>query len=105
MDALKIFVFMALYQYVRYLVVAGGAYLYFWKLKKEWSLDRKLQTSEWTRSQIRREMKNSMVTSVIFSFFLSIPILEPFKSMTAVYTEPLEHGWLWLVLTVPFWKL
>lgn len=102
MEALKVFVFMAAYQFARYLLVAGGAYLYFWKGRREGLQGRRLQKPALAKGQIRREMKNSAVTSVIFSFFLSIPVLEPLKPFVRIYHAPLEHGILWLVLTVPF---
>lgn len=102
MEALKIFVFMAAYQFARYLLVAGGAYLYFWRRRPDKLEGRRLQKPELPAGQIRREIKNSAVTSVIFSFFLSIPVLEPLKPFLRLYHEPLAHGALWLFLTVPF---
>lgn len=99
METLKFFGIFTLIQIFRYALLAGGAYLYFWKLKRFQSEARKLQKSEFTRAQIKRELLNSLMTSTMFALVLSFP-LKIFKVHTLIYTDVSRYGWPWWIASL-----
>lgn len=54
----------------RYFLIAGGAYYYFWKRPNPVTQKNRIQTIDFTASDIRREMKYSLQTSIIFGLVL-----------------------------------
>ncbi|MBL7846414.1 MAG: sterol desaturase family protein [Cyclobacteriaceae bacterium] len=84
----------------RYFFLAGLAYLvcYYpgWK-----SLQRfKIQPKDPSRIQIRHELRYSLSTALIFSAIGILVLLLYLNGYTTLYTNPSEHGWAYLLLTL-----
>jgi Delta7-sterol 5-desaturase len=51
----------------RYLLAAGGAWLFFWGWRANpWTAARRLQPVDFTRADVRRELSNSLRTALVF---------------------------------------
>ena len=101
----KIFSIIFLVQVIRYFIFAGGAYVYFWHYKKDDSNKRKFQKQAFQWQDIKREIKYSILTSVIFSIVLGTAYSEPFRSHMKIYTDFAEYGLWWVPVSLIFMLL
>lgn len=85
---------------VRYLLLAGSAYLFFYKAGIKWLKQFKIQKCQPKQKQIRHELRYSLSTILIFSvvgltvFFLFI------NGYTKLYTNISDRGWGYFILTL-----
>jgi lathosterol oxidase len=84
----------------RYLLFAGLVYLFFYVLrKKQWS-GRKIQSKPVTGGDVRREIKYSLMSMMIFAL-LSVGTLALKKAgFTKVYTDFSEHSFGYFIFSV-----
>lgn len=85
---------------LRYFMIAGLAYLFFYVIRNRQWFYRKIQQKFPGRKKIRHEIKYSLLTFIIFSSM--IVILGYFFNLgyTTVYTDISEHGIVYLFLTI-----
>lgn len=89
-----------LFQFIRYIFIAGGAYWLFYHIKKEGWYYRKIQQKFPQNKDIRREIRYSVLTMLIFSAVgLGIYFLRTL-GWTQIYTEVGVYGWLYLIFSV-----
>ncbi|MCE9600019.1 MAG: sterol desaturase family protein [Spirochaetia bacterium] len=84
----------------RYLVIAGGAFLYFWKWRREVWQDRRIQLSFPKSDTIRQEIKYSLITTFIFglvSLFLSYGRS---RGWFLIYKDISEYGWIYFACSI-----
>lgn len=97
MEWFKIFTVLTFVNLFRYLLIAGGAYWLFWIRRKEWSAKRRIQNREFLPKDLKREFSYSMITSLMFGLFFSIPFFPGIRQYTKVYFILDAHGYAWLV--------
>ena len=71
MDFLKLYGFFSLIQFGRYILIAGGAYLFFWSRPNTWTQKKRIQKKDFTPRDLKREFLYSIVSSLIFGLILS----------------------------------
>ncbi|CAN5253573.1 sterol desaturase family protein [soil metagenome] len=85
---------------VRYFLVAGLFYLYFFKWKQEAWVARKLHRKNPSMSQCRKEISWSVITSVIFAVAGTLSILLWQQGNSRIYLEIAEFGWLYFMASI-----
>ena len=84
----------------RYLLLSG----LFWGIFYIWYPDkwkaRKLSRRAYPPHQLKREMRWSLVTSLLFSVMATLTLLIWQKGWTLVYTDLLAYGWFYLPLSL-----
>lgn len=113
---------LAVFHSLRYLAIAGGAYALFWGRLRAWTESRRLQPQLRPRSeslpesrflgifsdpafpaeQLRREIRQSLITAIIFGI-LFVPVAWPvLRQYTAIYTHFSDHSLLYALLSFFF---
>ena len=89
----------------RYLLMAGGFYIYFyiWR-KKQWQ-KRKLGAKNYSRQQFRRELGYSMATAGIFAVTGALMVLAWQRGYTKIYLDPAEYGYWYLPVSLVLYLL
>lgn len=80
---------------LRYLLIAGIAYLIFYVIKKEAIKYKKIQIEFPSNSDIIREIKYSILTLLIFSLIPFIIFNTNLKNYTLVYEDIEKYGLFW----------
>jgi len=90
----------ASYISLRYLLIAGGAYLLFYVLFRNQLFRKKIQLIPPKNKQVLREVLYSMQTTIIFAtvFLLVIIVLRPY---TNLYAKVEDFGILYYLFTIP----
>jgi len=101
MNFLLFFIGLGFFLFARYFAVAGGFYWYFWRMRGKDYETRRVQKTPYIKGQFARELRNSWMSSMVFGFLLAIPLYESFRPYSQIYVNPLEHGFVWLVISVP----
>ena len=84
----------------RYFLITGLFYLFFYKwFSKIWST-RKLNQKEYNKGQFGREVKWSMVTSLIFAIAGAITMVLWQHGYTRIYTSLSQYGWWYLPVSL-----
>ena len=86
---------------LRYFLVAGFAYLIFYRIFRKRISGKKIQLAFPGRNDLFREIFNSLCTLFIFAGTPSLILLTSIKSHTQFYTEPLAYGKLYFCLAFP----
>ncbi len=83
MEFLKLCGLFSLIQFLRYFVMAGSAYLIFWKFKNPWTAQHRIQQRSFESKELLREFLYSVLSSVIFGVVLALcfPNLENVLSL------------------------
>ncbi len=86
---------------IRYLFVAGAAYLlfYVWKKRKWWH--RKIQQRLPGPKIIRTELVYSASTIVIFASVIYLTIFSPLRELTMIYDVADDYGIAYLLMSFP----
>jgi len=85
---------------IRYLVLAGGAFLYFWKWKKEAWRNRRLQRENPPRHAIVREIKYSILTTLIFAIVGLLLGFGRHHGWFKIYAHVADYGWLYYAFSL-----
>jgi len=90
----------AYYISLRYVLIAGGAYLLYYVLFRNHFFQRKIQQAFPKKRQVIMEVLYSMQTILIFAmiFFLVVIVLRPY---TNLYSEMSDFGLVYYLLTIP----
>jgi len=95
-----LFLAMFLMVVIRYFILAGGFYLYFyiWSPKK-WQ-NRKINQKPHTNKQFWYELKYSVLTSLLFALIGALTAIAWQKGYTAIYTDFNEYGIWWFLASI-----
>lgn len=83
------------YLVLRYIVVAGGAYLIFWKGLRKYLAHKKIQLTGLRPNQIQKEILWSFSTMVIFGLNFILLKWMYDNDYTLIYSDISEHSWLY----------
>jgi lathosterol oxidase len=83
----------------RYFLSSGISYWFFWVRKKHIFLPKRIQHADFRREDIRREIKNSVISSLVAGFLMCATYNNDLRSYTKVYTGVGEFGLAWLVIS------
>ncbi|MCY7421961.1 MAG: sterol desaturase family protein [Chitinophagaceae bacterium] len=89
---------------LRYLMIAGLAYvIWYWFLRRRLTY-KKIQQGFPKPNDYRREVLYSLLSIIIFTAFTSLILLTPFRQFTRYYKDISQHGWwyFWLAFPVMF---
>ncbi|KST65471.1 hypothetical protein BC008_41815 [Mastigocoleus testarum BC008] len=78
----------------RYFIIAGGIYLLFYSLIDKFSETRKLYTKTRTRHSMRKDIKLSVISGVVFAFCAAFIMLQYDGGKTLLYSSIDKYG-LW----------
>lgn len=85
---------------IRYALVTGAAYYYFWVRNKEKYMAVKIQPQPFDHKRMRREVSNSLVTSVVVALVFALPWLEALKPYNKTYVNAADLGYAWVAGSV-----
>jgi Delta7-sterol 5-desaturase len=92
--------------YGRYFLFAGLAYLLFYVLNKNKWIENKIQKKYPESKQIKREIKDSLLSIFIFSLLFIVISSATKAGYTKLYFRISDMGWLYFCFSVPlviFW--
>lgn len=92
----------ALIQVLRYGLLAGGAYLIVCKWGAHFFEKFRIQKLEITSAQIKHELKNSVITSLIFGFVFVLAVDPHIRPYTKIYNTLSDQPMWWNLLTLPY---
>lgn len=85
---------------VRYVLVAGTAWvLGYWLFKSKW-LHRKIISRYPDPAQVRREMRDSAVSIVVFSIVAALTLIAARQGWTQIYRKIEAHGAVWFWVSI-----
>ncbi len=90
---------------LRYLLVAGGAFLIFWIWKPKWVAPRRIQQRLPHPEVIRREILWSFSTSLIFAAAGRLLFWAKENGHTLIYESVSDYGWWYLFLSILFYMI
>ncbi len=85
---------------LRYAVLAGGAWLIFYRWRPRWTHARKIQPAAPAAHQVRREIGWSLLTLAVFALVALAVFAAHDHGLTRLYTPVALHGWGWFWLSV-----
>jgi len=92
-DPWLVFFYGYLFHFIRYAVIAGGAYLIFYVVLRGWMLPRKIQRDFPRFAQMRRETLYSLLSFVIFAATGVLTLMTSRLGWTHVYLDISSRGW------------
>ena len=84
----------------RYFLIAGLFYLVFYTWFPSKFETRKINRKKYKKGQFRKEIKWSLVTSILFSIAGTIMVVLWQKELTKVYTNAGQYGWWYLPVSL-----
>lgn len=104
MSFLQSFLLVSVIQFLRYLIIAGAAYLFFWSWKNPITEKKRIQQIAFKKTDLWREFKYSVITCLIFgvvigAFFKDF-ITDDFKLQTLPYPTSLGYDITTLVVLI-----
>ncbi len=86
--------------FFRYVLVAGGFYLFFYRLAQRQFAGRKISFRLRQPGQSWQEVKWSALTSLAFGLSGALMLLAWQSGYTLIYTDPGAYGYLWLPVSL-----
>jgi Delta7-sterol 5-desaturase len=86
---------------LRYFIIAGIAYLVWYKIKAKKIAFKKIQPRFPSNKDYKREILYSLITIVIFAAVPALMLQTPFRQYTLYYRHLEEHSMLWFWLAFP----
>ena len=86
---------------LRYFIIAGVAFLFWYVLLKKKIAFKKIQLRFPTNKDYRREIFYSVITIAIFSFVPTVLLSPPIRQYTLFYTDIHQYGMVWFWLAFP----
>lgn len=84
----------------RYFLVSGFFYLFFYKWFRNKWLSRKIGKKDYTKEQLRREIRWSVITATCFAFMGTVLLLLFQLGYTRIYTNISDYPLWWLPLSL-----
>lgn len=89
----------------RYFLIAGLFYFIFYVwFPAKWK-ERKINKKEYKKGQLKKEIKWSLITSILFSVTGTFTIILWQKGYTKIYTDPALYGWWYLPASLVIYML
>ncbi|MBS1555046.1 MAG: sterol desaturase family protein [Bacteroidetes bacterium] len=85
---------------LRFVLFAGAAFFIFYKICVTELLKRKIQPRFPTSKQLKQELLNSAVSSVIFGLFTVFVIVLKVQGHTLIYNDILKYGYGYLIFSL-----
>ncbi len=104
-DIWRIILMQHLVQCARYFIVAGIAYIIFYLVFKNKWLDKKIQKRFPDSQQIKREIKDSLVSLLIFTWVAVLIIMATRAGYTRIYKDVYAMGKWYFWLSIPLFIL
>ncbi len=99
---IAIFIGVFIMNFLRYVLVSGGAFLLFWKLLKSMIYHRRIQNREPEKKDFIREILYSLSTMIIFSFVgIGIYFLNQ-MGYAKIYKDINEYGIAYFIFSIIF---
>src|SRR6478735_8593396 len=89
----------------RYLLIAGGFYIYFYIWRKDHWRKRKLGSRNYNKQQFYRELIYSMITAALFAITGSLMVLTWQNGFTKIYLDVAQYGYLYLPISLVLYLL
>ena len=86
---------------LRYFIIAGVAFLFWYVLLKKKIAFKKIQLRFPTNKDYQREIFYSVITITIFSFVPFVLLRPPVRQYTLFYTDVHQYGMVWFWLAFP----
>ena len=86
---------------VRYFLIAGVAYLLWYKLWRNKLGFKKIQSRFPKSADYKREIFFSVITILIFTVVPAAMLFTPFSKYTLYYKDLHQYNWLWFWLAFP----
>lgn len=104
MEILRFFEFypaILMHDFLRYLIPASLAWLFFWVILKNRLFHRIIQLKKQHQKKIWFEIKYSLSTVLIFSMVGLLIVNFEKAGLTQIYEDIGTYGWIWFVLSFP----
>lgn len=101
METLKLFTLIWADHLVRIALFSGGIYYYFWRWRITQTKHLRIQRMEPTSADAWRELRQSLVSSVIFATLLTLVMRDLEYSGTRIYWSWRDYGLTWFLLSLP----
>jgi len=88
---------------LRYLLVAGGAYWFFWLRGR--ACGRRLSLAAPNRARVAHEIKASLVSAPIYAFPAAAAYVGSLHGVTKIYQDPSAYGLWWLPASAAIYLL
>lgn len=83
-----------------YMLLAGSAWLFFHVAFRARLRHRRISNNDPTAAQIRREIRHSLRSIVIFSLVTGVVVYAAYLGWTRLYLDVNQHGWGWFFLSI-----
>jgi Delta7-sterol 5-desaturase len=87
--------------FLRYLLIAGGAFMVFYVWRKRTFLSRKIQQRFPQTTDYWRELGYSALTSLIFGMVAWLCLGTPLRQYTQFYSDIRQHSLAWFFISIP----
>ncbi len=84
----------------RYTIIAGAAWLVWYKINREKWAYKKIQPRFPLKKDYLREIGFSLGTFIVFALMIMIVFSEPVKPYTWMYRDISEYGWVYFVFSI-----
>jgi lathosterol oxidase len=89
---LQEYIFIFLGDFIQYFIIGGIAFFSAYVIWKKTLKTRKIQKLEQSKQQIKREIKNSIISLLVMKATLVLAVVAFFKGYTTVYLDFYEHS-------------
>lgn len=84
----------------RYVAIAGGAFLFFWKLRRDAWQNRRIQPTFPKPHVIRQEIKFSLITTAIFALVSLFLSYGRSRGWFLIYKDFNDYGWAYFIFSI-----
>jgi Delta7-sterol 5-desaturase len=99
METQKVIVVQLIVNLLRYFIIAGSAYFIFYFLKRSKWANKKIQSKYPDSKQIFSEIKNSLISILIFAFVGVLIYSLNNLGVTKIYSDVNKFGWAYLIIS------
>src|SRR6185437_9860812 len=102
MEPLVAYAEMCVYLTFRYMLFAILIHWYFWWRDPAWTERFRLQSQEFQRAEVRREILSSLRSCLVAAIFMTMFQSRVISETTLVYQKPFEKGVIWFFFSYGF---
>lgn len=85
---------------IRYLLIAGGAFLIFYKLLPTYFWFKKIQLKTIKQKDLLRELTHSTQTTIVIAFVGVLILSSPLKEFVSIYTDYTDYPIWWIPISI-----